>query len=169
MFIATFRRCDPTTNTANTHTHTYCSIASFLNSNWNFTVVNFITDSNAYSNSYLIISSLFFFLFNILYSPHHVTHTQIQTCTQNFTFSSIENSFGVTMHKSQKMWTILQNFFPLAPVALWIMLFFFFVENKKEWKKMYMNGEKMSTICFRLHCKCTTERTNKIHVEFLLL
>lgn len=86
-----------------THTHTYCSIASFLNSNWNFTMVNFITDSNAYSNSYLIISSLFFFLFNILYSPHHVTHTQIQTCTQNFTFSSIENSFGVTMHKSQKM------------------------------------------------------------------
>lgn len=80
-----------------------------------------------------IFPPCFFLLFQ--HSPHtyasdNRTHTQ--ACTRNFTFFPLKNSFGVTVHKSQKCERYYKFFFLFLFVTV---NYAFFVENKEEWKK----------------------------------
>lgn len=96
----------------------YCSIPH--NSNWNFTMVNFIMDSNAYSK---LISDYFlpfiFLLWTFSTRQHFMTQTQMHTLRRAHKISLF---FPLKTHSvwllciNHKMWTILQNFFLFLPL-----------------------------------------------------
>lgn len=155
----------------------------FFNSNWNSTQrLTFITNSNAFSNSYLIIFSLVSFPNTCMCLRVRNTHWLCQTCIQaqsHFFFHW--KLISVLLCINHKMWTILHKkrmFFSCSSSSCCELCCF-----RRKWSEMkkssniWMRRKTTSTICFRLHCKCriecanerTNQQTNEIHVELLLL